>query len=118
MTQEQFDQRLTAAVVRLGEVMKRADGLGIHPGAVLRDLQYAANAERMPEGRRVLAQAEEGIDILAEALPPEARVLDAPLRDKVVALCFEHPAVADYARENDIGAPINAGMNYDNGDAG
>ena len=84
MTQEQLNQRLTAAVVRLGEIMQRADG-GVSVDRALQELYCAACGHPIDIARISLAAAEERIVLLAESLPPDARCADAALLEKVKA---------------------------------
>lgn len=96
MTQEQFNQRLTAAIVRLGEIMKRAGG-DASAGVVLQDLARATACTEMRLKRVNIANAEEQLDMLAEALPPEARCADAALLENVkaaVLACAELNAIS------------------------
>jgi len=84
MTQEQLNQRLTAAVVRLGEIMQRAEG-GVSVDRSLQELYCAACGHPIDIARISLAAAEERIALLAESLPPDARCADAALLENVKA---------------------------------
>lgn len=98
MTQDQFNHRLTAAVVRLGEIMTRGNDIGEQHADVMRSLKDAAQGGAGPFVRKHLAVAEETIDMLAEALPPDARCADAAMLERAKALALKPTA-------NEIPAP-------------